>query len=63
MRALLDRHLGDGWETRDDDGTWERLDAIPDAELWAVRCALRGERVLIAGRTVEYLRGEITVEV
>jgi PhzF family phenazine biosynthesis protein len=27
-----------------------------------LRCALRGERVLIAGRTVEYLRGEITVE-
>jgi PhzF family phenazine biosynthesis protein len=26
-------------------------------------CALRGDRVLIAGRTVEYLRGEITVEI
>jgi PhzF family phenazine biosynthesis protein len=29
----------------------------------ALRCTLRGDRVLIAGRTVEYLRGEITVEV
>jgi PhzF family phenazine biosynthesis protein len=27
-----------------------------------LRCALRGDRVLIAGRTVEYLRGEITVD-
>jgi PhzF family phenazine biosynthesis protein len=27
-----------------------------------LRCALRGDRVLIAGRTAEYLRGEITVE-
>jgi PhzF family phenazine biosynthesis protein len=28
-----------------------------------LRCTLRGDHVLIAGRTVEYLRGEITVEV
>lgn len=28
-----------------------------------VRCTLRGDRVLIAGRTVEYLRGEITVDI
>ena len=28
-----------------------------------LRCTLQGDRVLIAGRTVEYLRGEITVEV
>jgi len=27
-----------------------------------LRCTLRGDRVLIAGRTIEYLRGEITVE-
>jgi PhzF family phenazine biosynthesis protein len=27
-----------------------------------LRCELRGDRVLIAGRTVEYLRGEITVD-
>jgi len=27
-----------------------------------LRCTLRGERVLIAGRVAEYLRGEITVE-
>lgn len=28
-----------------------------------LRCTLRGDRVLIAGRTVEYLRGEIDVDV
>jgi predicted PhzF superfamily epimerase YddE/YHI9 len=28
-----------------------------------LRCALHGNRVLIAGRAVEYLRGEIVVEV
>ena len=27
-----------------------------------LRCTLQGDRVLIAGHTVEYLRGEITVE-
>jgi PhzF family phenazine biosynthesis protein len=27
-----------------------------------LRCALRGDRVLIAGQAVEYLRGEITVD-
>lgn len=27
-----------------------------------LRCALKGDRVLIAGRVAEYLRGEITVE-
>ncbi len=28
-----------------------------------LRCMLRGDRVLIAGHTVEYLPGEITVEI
>ncbi|HEY6757988.1 MAG TPA: alpha-glucan family phosphorylase [Baekduia sp.] len=38
MRSLLDRHLGDGWLTRAaDPATWEGIDAIPDAELMAVR--------------------------
>jgi PhzF family phenazine biosynthesis protein len=33
--------------------------SLRGGDLW---CTLRGERVLIAGSTVEYLRGEITVE-
>ena len=38
MRELLDRYLGDGWTDRAvDPATWEGLDAIPDAELWAAR--------------------------
>jgi starch phosphorylase len=38
MRALLDRHLGDGWLDRAaDPATWDAVDSIPAAELWAVR--------------------------
>ena len=46
MRELLDRHLGDGWESRAaDPETWRGVDDIPDAELWEVRNALRAEFV------------------
>jgi starch phosphorylase len=38
MRDLLDRHLGDGWCQRaEDPATWEPIDAISDADLWAAR--------------------------
>jgi starch phosphorylase len=38
MRALLDRHLGDGWLTRAaDPRTWSAIDGIGDDELRAVR--------------------------
>lgn len=38
MRALLDRHLGDGWVDRAaDPATWESVRDIPGAELWAAR--------------------------
>lgn len=51
MRALLDRHLGQGWEQRAADPfTWAAVDAIPDGELWAVRCEQRA-------RLVEFVRG------
>lgn len=50
LRELLDEYLGEGWEARSDDpATWERIDDIPDAELWRVRCTLRA-------RLVEYVR-------
>ncbi len=50
MRALLDRHLGEGWYLRSaDPATFMAIDAIPAAELWAVRCTQR--RLL-----VEYVR-------
>ncbi|MFN2569641.1 MAG: alpha-glucan family phosphorylase [Candidatus Dormibacteria bacterium] len=42
MRALLDGHLGPGWEERaDDPSTWLGVDGIPDEELWRVRCEMR----------------------
>ncbi len=52
MQELLDRHLGPEWRQRlSDPAMWKQLDAVPDAELWEVRCALR--RAL-----VEYVREE-----
>jgi starch phosphorylase len=46
MRALLDRHLGDGWLRRADlPATWEPVRDIPAAELWAARCAARRQLV------------------
>ncbi len=46
VRELLDEHLGFGWETRSSDSdTWEKLDDVPDAELWRVRCELRAQLV------------------
>lgn len=42
MKRLLDRHLGDGWLARaDDPTTWEAVDGISDAELWAARTESR----------------------
>ncbi len=47
---LLDRHLGEGWPLRaGDPATFDALDAVPPADLWAVRCEQR--RLL-----VEYVR-------
>jgi starch phosphorylase len=49
MRRLLDRHLGAGWEARAaDPATWAAVDAIPDAELWAVRNRQRRDLVEVA---------------
>src|SRR3954449_7586430 len=50
MRALLDRHLGDGWLDRAaDPATWGPVDGIADDELWAARGAQRA-------RLVDYVR-------
>ncbi len=50
MQELLDRHLGEEWRRSAPDASlWERVAAIPDDELWAVRCALRE-------RLVDYVR-------
>jgi starch phosphorylase len=56
LRDLLERHLGRGWEARcADERTWEKLDDVPDAELWRVRCRLRAE-------LVEYVRERATLD-
>lgn len=50
-RELLDRHLGERWiEHQHDPQTWEAIDTIPDAELWAVHQRLKH-------RMVEFARG------
>jgi len=42
VQALLRRHLGPEWERNPSDPwRWSAVDAIPDEELWAVRCELR----------------------
>ncbi|MEA2255709.1 MAG: glycogen phosphorylase [Solirubrobacteraceae bacterium] len=42
MRELLDRHLGEGWlERAEEPATWEPLEDVADAELWAARQAQR----------------------
>jgi glycogen phosphorylase len=42
MERLLDRHLGEGWRAAQaDPRTWEGVQDIPDADLWAVRTELR----------------------
>jgi starch phosphorylase len=41
MRELLDRHLGDWQSDPANPRVWERIDAVPDEELWQVRCELR----------------------
>jgi starch phosphorylase len=47
MQELLDSWLEPGWRDRaSDPRVWAAIDAIPDAELWRVRCELR--RALVA---------------
>ncbi len=67
MRDLLDRHLGPGWlEHAAEPSRWAAIDAIPDEELWKVRCELRAALVTVArsrsvadrlarGESIEYV--------
>jgi starch phosphorylase len=63
MRELLDRHVGEGWMTRDaEPDTWAGVDRIPDAELWEARGRQRAQLVdqLRARSTRErLLRGDV----
>ncbi|OGO32321.1 MAG: alpha-glucan phosphorylase [Chloroflexi bacterium RBG_16_54_11] len=42
LSHLYDRYLGNGWKERlDDPATWEKIDDIPDMELWTLRRHLK----------------------
>ena len=44
MNALFRKYLGPDWQRRQDDPLmWERVDDIPDEELWAVHMTLKGK--------------------
>ena len=62
MRALLDRHLGEGWLGRAaDPETWAPVDGIPDEELWDARNDARRslvEYVRVKSVQDRLLRGE-----
>jgi starch phosphorylase len=46
MRALLERHLPDGWlDAADDPAMWAEVEAIPAGELWAARGEQRARLV------------------
>jgi starch phosphorylase len=72
FRALYDRYLGEGWESRaGDPRTWDAVDGIPDAELWHARCTARERLIayvrhkseldrLQRGERIEYVRGAAT---
>jgi starch phosphorylase len=48
LRELLGRHLDEGWERSLDPAVWERVEDIPDEELWRVRGLLRARLVAAA---------------
>ncbi len=54
LQALLDRWLTPAWRSGDAQA-WAAVEAIPDAELWAVRRALRA-------RLVEFVRRKTVVD-
>ncbi len=63
MQSLLDRYLRPDWRQHiADPATFAAIDAIPDGELWGVRCALRKSLVeLVRERSVldRSSRGEL----
>jgi glycogen phosphorylase len=63
MRELLDRHLGADWTLRAaDPRTWERVDDVPDEELWQVREQQREELLeFVRRRSTQdrLLRGDV----
>jgi starch phosphorylase len=58
MAALLERHLGKNWRRHlDDPEFWQRVNAIPDFELWEVRQNLKMRLIhFVRARLMEQLR-------
>lgn len=55
LRVLFDYYLGQDWLERVDDPlTWDRVDDIPDAELWEVRMELKRKLVSYAREHARY---------
>jgi len=73
MQGLLDRRLGPDWRKRQSDpALWERVTAIPDHELWEVRCRQRENLIeyvrersirdrLARGEPADYVEGAARV--
>ena len=55
LRVLFDRYLGQGWiENLDFPEVWDRVEDIPDAELWAVRRHLKRKLVAYMKERARY---------
>jgi starch phosphorylase len=63
MRALLDRHLPDGWHERAaDPEVWAAVDQIPAEELWRTRCEQRADLIaFVSDRSItdRLVRGDL----
>ncbi|PWB54116.1 MAG: alpha-glucan phosphorylase [Anaerolineales bacterium] len=62
LSSMYDRYLGNGWKDHiDDQELWERIENIPDAELWAIRRHLKRKlTIYILERTREqWLHGGV----
>lgn len=52
---LFDRYLGKGWHTRvDESKIWERMEAIPDSEVWDIHLRRKSRLIATILRTVEH---------
>ncbi|MCX7922171.1 MAG: alpha-glucan family phosphorylase [Clostridia bacterium] len=46
FKNMYDKHLGGDWqENLAEKGVWDKIDSIPDEELWDVHCALKNKMI------------------
>ncbi|MDB5034848.1 MAG: alpha-glucan phosphorylase [Chlorobi bacterium] len=59
MRTLLDAHLGTGWTRAiGDPETWDRIDMIPNADLWRIKNHMRTDLVDYVHRRLDEQHAE-----